>query len=297
MSAGQVHDLGYKRYVGTRRDVGTRWRVIMRHQITTGWTGWWRFKIWLLTGSVTTAIIAGILYFARAEVFRRVGSIGGVVLTYADGLLPDAPRWLSISAFVISLTISSTVVAGDIASGAFTFYFARSVRPRDYVLGKLAGVAVLVSFIMLLGPIALAIVRLGLSEDTDQLIAVLPILPKAILIGVIGTLVYTAVPLGFSALVANRRYAIGLWAIYYVPVSWAAVGIGYAIHPDIAAIDLTTALHAFSLHLFGLQTRTLRTEPSTAAALISLLGHVALAIGVMVWRVRNAQRTGVGGAS
>ena len=297
MSAGQVHDLGYKRYVGSRRDVGTRWRVIMRHQIANGWAGWWRFKIWLIAGSVTTAIIAGILYFARAEVFRRVGAIGGVVLTYADGLLPDAPRWLSISAFMISLTIGSTVVAGDIRSGAFTFYFARSVRPRDYVLGKLAGLAVLISFVMLAGPLVLAAVRLGLADDTDKLIEVLPILPKAILIGVIGTLVYTAVPLGFSALVANRRYAIGLWAIYYVPISWAVVGIGYAVNPDIAAIDLTTALHAFSLHLFGLQTRTLRTEPSTIAALISLLGHVVLAIGVMMWRVRNAQRTGVGGAS
>ena len=35
--SGQIHDLGYKRYVGTRRSQGTRWRVIMREQISNGW--------------------------------------------------------------------------------------------------------------------------------------------------------------------------------------------------------------------------------------------------------------------
>ena len=29
---GKIYDLGYKRYVGTKRSVGTRWLVIMRHQ-------------------------------------------------------------------------------------------------------------------------------------------------------------------------------------------------------------------------------------------------------------------------
>jgi hypothetical protein len=39
------------------------------------------------------------------------------------------------------------------------------------------------------------------------------------------------------------------------------------------------------------------SDPPTSAALIAILGHAAIAIGLVIWRVRLAQRTGVGGAS
>ena len=55
MSAGQIHDLGYKRYVGSRRAVSTRWTVIMRHQIATAWAGWWRYKLWLVAAFLVTS--------------------------------------------------------------------------------------------------------------------------------------------------------------------------------------------------------------------------------------------------
>ena len=42
-ATGQIHDLGYKRYVGERRARDTRWTVIMRHQVSTGWKTWWRY--------------------------------------------------------------------------------------------------------------------------------------------------------------------------------------------------------------------------------------------------------------
>jgi hypothetical protein len=42
---GTIYDLGYKRYVGTRPSTGTRWLVIMRHQLGMGWRKWWRYKV------------------------------------------------------------------------------------------------------------------------------------------------------------------------------------------------------------------------------------------------------------
>lgn len=296
MSTGQIHDLGYKRYVGTRRSLGTRWTVIMRHQIASAWKGWWRFKVWLICAVMVTVVTSVLLYTLQNNVFRRLSGFGPVT-RFIDGILPDSTQWFCKVGFIVSLTISSMVVASDVQTGAFTFYFARSVRPRDYVLGKLAGLAVLLALIMLAGPVVLGGVRLGLSDDLDQLIALLPILYKVLVIGVLGVLVYAAIPLGFSALIANRRYALALWAAYYLPIGWIALGLGFAVTPDIAALDLASALQAVSLHLFDLHAVGRRGEPSTTAALISILGHAALAIGVVIWRVRSAQQTGVGGAS
>lgn len=297
MSAGQIHDLGYKRYVGSRRAVSTRWTVIMRHQIATAWAGWWRFKVWLVAAFLVTAVSSVLLYTLGDRLFRRIGGFGGALTRFIDGILPDSTIWYCKAGFIVSLAISATVVAGDLQSGAFTFYFSRSMRPRDYVLGKLAGLGVILALIMAAGPFVLAMVRVGLSDDLDQAIEMLPTLYKALAVGALGTLLYTAIPLGFSALLANRRHAMAVWAAYYLLVGWLALGLSYLTTPALSALDLAPALHAVSLHLFGLQATGRNPDPPTSAALISILGHAAIAIGLVVWRVRHAQQTGVGGAS
>jgi hypothetical protein len=297
MSAGQIHDLGYKRYVGTRRSMDTRWTVIMRHQIANAWKGWWRFKPWLIAGLIATAVSGGILYFLSGNLFRMIGGLSGQVIKFADGILPISMAWYAPIGFLVSLTVSATVVAGDVQSGALTFYFARSVRPRDYVIGKLAGLGVLLSLIMLAGPLALAGVRLGLSDDRHQLFELLPVAYKALTIGVLGTLIYAAVPLGFSALVPNRRYAMALWAAYYILLGSMAQVIGRLTSPTVGALDLASALKSVSLNLFDVHPSGRDLSIPTGPALISILGHVAIAIGLVVWRVRNAQQTGVGGSS
>ncbi len=297
MSAGQIHDLGYKRYVGTRRSIGTRWTVIMRHQIATAWKGWWRFKPWLIAALMATAVSGGVLYFLSGRMIRMASGIGGQAITIADWILPISMSWYCPIGFIVSLTVCSTMVAGDVQTGAFTFYFARSARPRDYVIGKLAGVGVLLSLIMLGGPLVLAGVRLALSDHLDQLITFLPVVYKALALGALGTLVYAVVPLGFSALITNRRYAMALWAAYYIVVGSMAAGIGLVTRPAIGALDLGAALKTISLNLFDTHLSGRSLAIPTSVALISIFGHAAAAIGLMFWRVRNAQQTGVGGSA
>lgn len=297
MSAGQIHDLGYKRYVGSRRSMGTRWTVIMRHQLATAWKGWWRFKPWLIAGLIATAVSGGILYFLSGTVFQMLGGMGGQAIKFADGILPLSMSWYCPIGFIVSLTVCSTMVAGDVQSGAFTFYFARSARPRDYVIGKLAGLGLLLALIMLGGPLVLAGIRLGLSSDIDQLISFLPVVYKALAIGALGTLVYAAVPLGFSALIANRRYAMALWAAYYVVIGSITAQIARITTPAIGALDLASSLKAISFNLFEVHATRRNLDLPTSTALISIVAHAVVAIGLVFWRVRNAQQTGVGGGS
>jgi ABC-type transport system involved in multi-copper enzyme maturation permease subunit len=297
MSAGQIHDLGYKRYVGSRRSMGTRWTVIMRHQLATAWKTWWRFKVWLIAAMLATAVSGGVLYFLSGRMFRMLGGLSGQGINFADGILPLSMQWYCPIGFIISLAIGATVVAGDVQSGAFTFYFARSVRPRDYVIGKLAGLGILLSLVMVGGPLFLSGLRLGLSDDLDHLIELAPVVYKALAIGALGTLVYAAVPLGFSALITNRRYAMALWAAYYLMIGWMAQGISFVTRPELAALDLGAALKGVAMNLFEVQMSGRNAMIPTSAALISIVGHAAIAIGLVFWRVRNAQQTGVGGSS
>lgn len=294
-ATGTIHDLGYKRYGGTRRSTATRWLVIMRNQIAAGWKTWWRFKASLGLAVLATFIAGGVMFILRDKVVSDFA--GQFAATMADAALPKSIEWYTRAAFLVSLTIGARVIAGDVQSGAFTFYFARSVRPRDYVLGKLGGMVGLMALIMLAGPLTLALARLGLSENTEQLVASLPLIPKAIAIGLLGTLVFATVPLAFSSLFANVRYAMALWAAYYLVFGLMVSLLGRASGGWIGALDLATALEAVAMHLFDLALfRGRAGSVPYDAALASLLIHAGVAIAILSYQVRRAYGSGVGGA-
>lgn len=293
---GTIHDLGYKRYVGTRRSAGTRWLVIARNQITSSWKTWWRFKSSLAMAVLVTFIAGGVMFILSDKVIRDFA--GAAATTMANAALPKSIQWFTRAAFLVSLTIGARVVASDLQSGAFTFYFARSVRPRDYVIGKLGGMVALMALINLAGPLVLACARLGLSQDVDQLIGSLMLVPKAIAIGLLGTLVFATVPVAFSALIANGRYAMALWGAYYLVFGFIVSMIGRVSGSWIGTLDLATALDAVALDLFDLHLFTGRAghlDPTVALA--SILVHVAVAVAIVGYQVRSAHGSGVGGAS
>jgi hypothetical protein len=299
-ATGAIRDLGYKRYLGTRRATSTRWRVIMRHQIATAWKTWWRYKAAVAIAVIVTFVFGGLMYFATNRIFHGLGRAGDVALTFADAALPMSIQWYCRAAAYLSLTIGAGVIAADLQSGAFTFYFARSLRPRDYVAGKLAGLIVLVGALTLVGPVLLAGLRLGLSDNTDELIAHLDLIPKALAVGALATIAYAAVPLGFSALIPNRRYAVAGWAAYYLVFGTMVATIGTFTGGTMAVLDLPSAVQTVSYALFDVQPvfgRHGGAVASASAGLVSIGIHAAVAIAIAWWRVRRSQLAGIVGSS
>jgi len=168
-----IHDLGYKRYIGTRRSVATRWMVIMRHQIATGRKKWWRYWLPLGMAVITLCIAGGLMYFSTNTIVKSIGGANGsnLMVKMADAVVPLSFKFFCAAGFILSLTLGSTVIASDTQSGAFTFYFVRSIRPRDYMIGKLAGYGFLVATIVLVCPLVLVGLRLGLCQSTDELVS------------------------------------------------------------------------------------------------------------------------------
>jgi ABC-2 type transport system permease protein len=293
---GTIHDLGYKRYAGARRASSTRWAVIARHQISIAWKTWWRFKAALGLSVITLCITGGMMIFA-SDKKSSLGWAQGVAMQLIDTALPESIIWFCRSGFLVSLTIGATVVASDVQSGAFTFYFARSVRPRDYVIGKLVGMCALVWLLVGAGPLVIAGLRIGVSDTGDQALALLPILPKTLAIGLVATLAYAAVPLGFSALFQNRRQALAVWAAYYLIFGGMVYVLGHFASPSIAALDLPRAVQAVAYDLFDIRYRGRDPAIPLDAALGSLGAHVALTIALVAYQVSRAQKSGVGGSS
>ncbi|HEX5060591.1 MAG TPA: hypothetical protein VFV99_14585 [Kofleriaceae bacterium] len=297
--AGTIYDTGYKRYVGTRRSVATRWLVIMRHQIAMAWKKWWRYKMPLFGAVVTTFVAAGLLYFRTSKIMRQVGTAGGgEILRMIDAVVPLSFEWYCRAAFMLTLTLGATIVATDTQSGAFTFYYVRSIRPMDYVLGKLAGVGILIATLVMLPPLVLVGMRIGFSADTAEVTEQLRLLPKMLALGGLATLVYTAVPLAMSSLVANRRYALALWVAYYLIVGFIAGQISMFVTADAGVLDIQTSLQAITYELFDMKVMRIRTGGmSPKLALFGLLAQSAFAIAILWFQVSRDQKTGVGGSS
>jgi ABC-type multidrug transport system fused ATPase/permease subunit len=301
---GAVHDLGYRRYLGTRRPRATRWRVIARQQVAYAWKTWWRFKLGMVSAIIATLVTGAVMYLASDTLMQILGRGGapgggaGLGIRFVDGILPLSVLWYCKIGFITSMTVAASVIAGDARSGAFSFYFARPVRTVDYVLGKVVGLMMLASALVMVGPVLLALFRIGLGHSTEEMAAQVPGVFYALVVGGLGTLLYAVVPLGFSALIADRRWAVGFWALYYIAFGSIMSALGKLAWAPLAALDLSAALSQVSFSLFDV---TIGRGDAPQFALPwgvgSILGHVALALGVVSWRVAKAARDGVGGLS
>jgi ABC-2 type transport system permease protein len=296
MSRGTVHDLGYKRYVGTRRAQGTRWRVIARHQMRAAWKGFWRYKLPLLLALLNTTVWAimmtqDTIKFGVSKLFPG-GAPEDILLSMSyTGL-----GWYDRIAFIAGLTIAAGSVAGDAQAGAFQFYFARPIRPVDYVLGKLVGFWLLFAAILVGGPLVLTFVRLGMYGDGGDVLANLPLVAKVIGVGGLAALAYAAVTLAISAIVPNRRYAYAVWAAYFLVFGSIIGQIGVRTNPTLAAFDLSSALDSAVMHMLHLKPRMAQELIPAAYAYAGLALYAIGGTAILYTVVARQRSTGIGGS-
>jgi ABC-2 type transport system permease protein len=294
--AGTIYDLGYKRYVGTRRSQGTRWQVISRHVLSQSWKKWWRYKVWMVLAVITTIVVGAVMVASRSE---RLGDLRDAkpVIRLVDEFVYGSINIFTKFAFLLSLTVAVRVVASDLRSGAFTFYFSRPVRTVDYVLGKVVGLFVLMATLILAPMMVITFVRLGLSENTDDLIKNLAFVPKTLLIGTVGTLTFACLPLGFSALFRKPNLNLAIWATYYLLITTFVMVIAIeAKIPDLGVVDPGYALLSLAQQMFDVDISGERPA-SIVASLLGLLGTAAIGVAIAYVRVDRAGHEGIGGGS
>jgi len=295
--AGTIYDLGYKRYVGTRRAQGTRWQVITRHVLAQSWKRWWRYKVWMVLAVITTIVVGAIMVAARSE---RLGDLRDAepVTRLVDQIVFGSITIYTKFAFLFSLTVAVRVVASDLQSGAFTFYFSRPVRTVDYIVGKVVGLVLLQATLVLVPMLTITLVRLGLSENTDELIKNLAYLPKSLLVGTIGALTYACLPLGFSALMGKPNLNLAIWAGFYMILTTTIAAIAIVAKvPSLGVIDPAFALSSLSYQLFDVQATGNEVPASLAASATALLIYSALGAAIAYFRVNAGAHAGIGGGS
>ena len=297
-----VHDLGYRRYEGPRRPQAVRLGVIARNLIAMAWRGWWRMKLWVIASAMLAVVFAGAIYvmlfLTKNPLVRGALGGGGAPLRRSDFMLPSAFDPLTGIAFILGLSVIANVVANDTRVGAFEFYFSRPLRARDYIFGKLLGAGTVVATILVGAPLIIAITRIALAGGASDVAGSLHLLPRTIAAGLIATVAYTAVPLAVSSLGTRKAFTIAGWAIIYLVVGYACVGIAYNTGVrELSALSIKQSVMSITFALFDIERvgRDHNVLPPVGAACAAVIAYTALAIGVLFWRVRRAEHAGMGG--
>lgn len=290
-----IHDLGYQRYVGTRRPQHTRYQVIVRNLVSMSWKGWWRYKLSLASGVMIMVGIGVAMYFSRLDILQG-SPIGSQMRTMADSLIPESFRYLGMAALTLNLTVLAGAISRDLKAGAFEFYFSRPVRPIDYVIGKVGGAFVLLAPILLIAPFLLTVYRLAITGDVDQVTAALPWLPKALLVGFVATLANACLALAFGALSKNPRYAVAGYGAFVFIGGAMIVTLSVALQlPWLAALNLSSAINGLANGVFGVRFLFGDRAPSLLASSLSIAGYIGISIFFILYRIKAAQRAGMGG--
>ena len=298
-----IYTLGYERYQGPRRDRATRFWIIARNVARQAWKSTWGVKLPLVLSSMVVVGASVAMWALRHEIFDMVreAAAGSPLPVAVPGV--EAALYVSVSvfaflAFVLTTGVGCRAIADDLRMGAFQFYFSKPLQVSDYVLGKLAGVLLIVGIPMFAGPVILALVRLLFAAGAADAWAHADVVPRAMAVGLVGTVSYAIVGLALGALVRRRVWAQAGFAIYYlVLANLIETAAQRADEPLLALASIDANLTSVGVALLDapMPPDALLPPAWAAAAFTALL--VGLGLWTITWRVRSAETAALGGSS
>lgn len=301
--ADAIYTLGYERYQGPRRDRATRFWIIARNVARQAWKSTWGVKLPLVATSMVVLGASVAMWFLRHELFDMVrqAAAGSPMPVEIPGV--EAALYVSVSvfaflAFVLTTVVGCRAIADDLRMGAFQFYFSRPLRVSDYVLGKLAGVLLIVGIPMFAGPVILALVRLLFASGAADAWAHADVVPRAVAVGLVGTVSYAIVGLALGALVRRRIWAQAGFAIYYlVLANLLEVAAREAGEPWLALASIDANLTSLGVALLDAPLPPDALLPPAWASATFTAALVGLGFWAITWRVRSAETAALGGSS
>lgn len=290
---GAIHDLGYEPYRGPRRSVAQRFRVIARNVVAVAWRSRWGVKMPLLATLGGILVACAVMYISR-NLLEPALQARGMPIAKAQAVMFYSTLFFGFPGFILALVVGGTTIADDLKTSAFQFYFARPIRPKDYVLGKLVGIALLVGIPTLAAPIILALFRLLLADSWNAFAKDLALLPRVGAAGLAAVLGYSLPAAAFGALVKKRQLAQALFAIYFLVIGGLADGLSIVLKlPLLKLVTIDDNLANIAQALYGIDART-QMPPAWASALaIATLGGMSVAI--VYARIRRVETAGLGG--
>jgi len=279
-----VYERAWRRYQGALTPRSWRFAVVARYAIK----GAFKSRVFAIfyAGWYLPTLAALALIYLRHNValFNQVGismtDLPAVTTFFFDTLF----KWQAVGAFLVAVILGPPLVSSDLSHDALPLYLSRPLARRDYVLGKLSVLIVLISpFTWMAGLLVYsyeAHMQGGGWWLENVRIAVAFVVGHGVWL-----LVVSLLTLAVSAWVRRKPVARGvLFGIFFV-----LDGLSEAINVALGnnwgeVIDLSTAVYVVESHLFLPDRATTIPLWAASSTLICTAGLSLLAL----WRKLRA---------
>jgi ABC-2 type transport system permease protein len=140
-----VYERIWRRYQGPLTPVRARFLVVTRYALADA------FSSRLFTAFYAACFLPSLIGLAfiylshNASLLQQLGMPSDLMEVLTSRFCMMLFSWQAIPAFLVALIVAPSLVAADLANGALPLYLGRPIDRRDYVLGKAAVLAILLS--------------------------------------------------------------------------------------------------------------------------------------------------------
>jgi ABC-2 type transport system permease protein len=286
-----VVDRAWHAYQG--ETTSERWRFLVLPRFAWGDI----FRSRLLTVYYVLCCLVPIAYALAIYARYNVGflSLIGISAKNLDQALPIGARFFrtfdgveAAMGFVFASFIGPALIAPDVAHNAMPLFLGRPFSRWEYVLGKFASLAVLLSAITWVPALLLFGLQSFLAED-GWASSHLDLLGAAVATGLIWVIVVSLLVLAISAWIRWRPVATAL--LFAISVVGAGIGgIVYAMFHEPWGFLLSPGvlLQVIAIHLFGTMDPNSPLPPLWAAC-VGVVFYTLLSVLLLARRVRATE--------
>jgi len=274
-----IHDQGYRRYAGSRAEVGRSWQVITRAGIRT---------------VLARRKFMGLMLIAWAPfVVRAVQVYIAANFSQASFLAPKAETFREflgqqgIFVFFVTIYVGAGLIANDRRANALQVYLSKPLTRAEYVAGKLAILFIFLVSVTWLPAIMLLIIQIMFAGSFTFLRDNIFLLPAITLFSLLQVLVASTTMLALSSMSKSARFVGVMYAglIFFTSAFFNALR-GITGRSSFAWISPTETLEQIGNIIF-------RLDPPFSLPPFAAMLSLAVLIGGSLWilerRVRGVE--------
>jgi ABC-2 type transport system permease protein len=216
---------------------------------------------------------------------REMLSEGAALLDVVNQLI-GFNQFMGLFALLAVAWFGSGLLCEDRRAGAHLLYFSRPLTRLDYFLGKFGVVSFFSLCAMLVPMLVLCLVATLASPDWSFLTERWDVILRAIAYSTLWSTVIGLLVLMASSLASRRNFAlIGTFGVLMLTAPVGQI-LGQFVDQRLHAVALVQDLAKLSFAIFGVN-ETMQVDTSSAWG--GILAFMALAGGVIAWRLRRLE--------
>lgn len=273
-----IHDQGYKRYAGSRRQ-GRAWIVMFRTAVVAMFSK--RLWIVLMLGSWIQFIVRLVQFYVAAN-YSQAAAVAPTASTFRSFF-----DYQSFPVFIVAIWLGARLIAEDRRANALQIYLSKPLTRLEYIAGKLSVLVGFLLFITWAPAILLLVAEILFAGSFTFLVSNLFLVPAITVFALLEALMVSMCILALSSLSSNSRF-VGILFAALIFFSEALYGVMRAVtgSTSVSWISFGNNLAQVGDVIFRVTPRFDTWWPISLAIVLGLMGLSAL---ILERRIRGVE--------